>query len=120
MGRERLTRGLLLRVGVLLIALCLCVHVYLETRWRGPPAALVLGRPSRSSQDWGPRGRSEQISAEEQGQDRSIKRRISYVRTLKKNRTAGKRDEDGEEPSVQCCPPPHRTRKVTFHRLLRP
>lgn len=120
MGRERLTRGLLLRLGVLLTALCVCVHVYLETWWRGAPAALVLGRPTRSSQDWGPRSRSEQISAEVQGRDRSIKRRISYIRTLKKNRTAGKREEGGEEPSAPCCPPPHRTRKVTFHKLLRP
>lgn len=117
MGRERLTRGLLLRLGVLLTAVCVCVHVYLETQRRGAPAALVLGRPTQSSQDRGQQSRTEQVSADAEEQDRSIKRRISYVRTLKKDR---KRDEDGEEPSPPCCPPPHSRRKVIFHQLLSP
>ncbi|XP_073348972.1 probable methyltransferase-like protein 24 [Pagrus major] len=100
MGRERLTLGLLLRLGILLTAVCVCVHVYLETSWRGAPAALTLGHPTQPS-------RTKQVSAADAGQeqDRSVKRRISYVRTLKKE--ARKRDED---PASPCCLPrrPHR------------
>lgn len=101
MGKERLTRGLLLRLGVLLTAVCVCVHVYLETGRRGAPAP--LGRPTQSTQNWG-----QQSKPEAEEQDRSIKRRISYVRTLKKDSQARKRDEDREDAS--CCPPlrPHR------------
>ncbi|XP_074470794.1 putative methyltransferase-like protein 24 [Sebastes fasciatus] len=108
MGRERLTRGLLLRLGVLLTAVCVCVHVYLETSWRGAPAPAPLGRPTQSSQNWGQQQSRAKLEAEEQ--DRSIKRRISYVRTLKKDSQARKRDEDKEDPSPPCCPQvrPHR------------
>lgn len=113
MGRERLTRGLLLRLGVLLTAVCVCVHVYLETQWRGAPAALGLERPTQVSREWGQQIRTKQADAEKQ--DKSIKRRISYVRTLKKDR---KRDEDRGEPSPPCCPPPHSRRKVISHQLL--
>ncbi|KAM9339722.1 putative methyltransferase-like protein 24 [Symphorus nematophorus] len=100
MGRERLSRGLLVRLGVLLTAVCVCVHVYLETSWRGAPAAaLTLGRPTQPSSQ-NQQSRTKQVSAEGDEQDRSVKRRVSYVRTLKKDR---KRDED---PSPPCCPPP--------------
>lgn len=115
MGRERLTRGLLLRLGVLLTAVCVCVHVYLETRWWGAPAALGSGRPTQVSRDWGQQSRTKRAPAEAEKQDKSIKRRISYVRTLRKDR---KRDEDRGEPSPPCCPPPHSRRKVISHQLL--
>ncbi|KAI3364285.1 hypothetical protein L3Q82_011091, partial [Scortum barcoo] len=120
MGRERLTWGLLLRLrlGVLLTAVCVCVHVYLETGWRGAaPAPLALGRPAQSSQSWGQQSRTKRISAEAEGQDRSIKRRISYVRTLKKDSPARKRDEDREDPSPACCPPPRPRRRVSCASL---
>ncbi|KAM8726647.1 putative methyltransferase-like protein 24 [Acanthopagrus schlegelii] len=110
MGKERLTRGLLLRLGILLTAVCVCVHVYLETAWRGAPAALTQGRPTQP-------GRAKQVPAAEAGQqDRSVKRRISYVRTLKKE--ARKRDED---PSSPCCLPrrPHR-KALRWHIDLEP
>ena len=111
MGKERLTRGLLLRLGILLTAVCVCVHVYLETAWRGAPAALTQGRPTQPD-------RAKQVPAAEAGQqDRSVKRRISYVRTLKKE--ARKRDED---PSSPCCLPrrPHRKVRLIFPELLAP
>lgn len=105
MGKERLTRGLLLRLGVLLTAVCVCVHVYLETGWRGAPAP--LGRPTQSSQNRGQQSRTKPATED---QDRSLKRRVSYVRTLKKDAQVKKKDEDREEPSPPCCPPlrPHR------------
>ncbi len=120
MGRERITPGLLLRVGILLTAVCVCVHVYLETGWRGARAPLALGRPTQSSQNWGQWSKTKWISAEAEEQDRSIKRRISYVRTLKKDGPGRKRDEDWEDPSPPCCPPPRPRRKVclTSHQLL--
>lgn len=116
MGRERLTWGLLLRVGVLLTGLCVCVHVYLETGWRGTPAP--LGRPTQDSQNWGQQSRTK---AEAEEQERSIKRRISYVRTLKKD-SQTKKEEDKEEPSPACCPPLRSHRKVCLitPRLLSP
>ncbi|XP_041815134.1 methyltransferase-like protein 24 [Chelmon rostratus] len=121
MGRERLTRGLLLRLAVLLTAVCVCIHVYLETAWRGAPAAPAPGRPTKPSQSWGRQSRTKQVSAGAEGQDRSIKRRISYVRTLKKDGPARKRDEDREDPSPPCCPPPHPRRKTTrWHIDLEP
>ncbi len=115
MGRERLTRGLLLRLGILLTAVCVCVHVYLETAWRGAPAALASGHPTQVSQHWGQRGRTKQAVE----QERSIKRRVSYVRTLKKDSRARRRNEDREDPSPPCCPPPRPRRKVCliFHQL---
>ncbi|KAK5852936.1 hypothetical protein PBY51_006767 [Eleginops maclovinus] len=112
MGRERLTWGLLLRVGVLLTGLCVCVHVYLETGWRGTPAP--LGRPTQAIQNWG-------TKAETEEQDRSIKRRISYVRTLKKDSQIKKKEEDKEEPSPACCPPLRSHRKAPrWHIDLEP
>nr|XP_046229854.1 probable methyltransferase-like protein 24 [Scatophagus argus] len=120
MGRERLTWGLLLRLGILLTAVCVCIHVYLETEWQGAPAALAMGRPTRSSQNWGQQSRPKQISAEAEEQDRSIKRRISYVRTLKKDSQARKRTEHREDPSPPCCPPHRPRRKIRWHIDLEP
>ncbi|XP_068198357.1 probable methyltransferase-like protein 24 [Antennarius striatus] len=105
MGRERLTWGLLLRLGILLTAVCLCIHIYLDMEWQRAPAAPEMERPTQSDQN-----RIKLVSAEAEEQDRTIKRRISYVRTLKKN-TPGRRRRDGQEdPSPACCPPlrPHR------------
>ncbi|XP_041661492.1 methyltransferase-like protein 24 [Cheilinus undulatus] len=116
MGRERLTRGLLLRLGALLTAVCVCIHVYLETGWRGAPAPLALGHPTLPSQNLGQQIRTKQVSAEAQKQDKSIKRRISYVRTPKKDK---KKDE--EDPSEPCCPPAHPHRKAPrWHIDLEP
>lgn len=118
MGRERLTRGLLLSLAVFFTAVVLCIHVYLsQTQWRGAPAALVLGHPMRLGQDWGQQSRSKPVSAEIR---RSVKRRISYVRTLKKNSPARKRNDDREDRSTPCCPSPHSRRKVILHQLLTP
>ncbi|XP_070782043.1 probable methyltransferase-like protein 24 isoform X1 [Enoplosus armatus] len=111
MGRERLTWGLLLRLGILLTAVCVCVHVYLETGV-GAPTPLALGRPTQTSQNWGQQSRTKHVSAEAEEKDRSIKRRISYVRTLKKDR---------EDPSPPCCPPPRPRRKTPrWHIDLEP
>ncbi|XP_034756107.1 methyltransferase-like protein 24 [Etheostoma cragini] len=107
MGRERLKWGLLLRLGVLLTGVCVCVHVYLEARWREAPAPLE--RPTQSSQNWGQQSRTKPEAEE---QDRSIKRRISYVRTLKKDSQARKRDINREDPSPPCCPPLRPYRKT--------
>ncbi|XP_029132980.2 probable methyltransferase-like protein 24 [Labrus bergylta] len=118
MGRERLTWGLLLRLCVLLTAVCVCIHVYLETGWRGTPAPLALEHLILSSQNRGQQSRTKQVPAEAGKQDRSIKRRISYVRTLKKDR---KRDEDKEDPSPPCCQPPRPHRKAPrWHIDLEP
>lgn len=105
MGRERLK--LLLRLGALLTAVCVCVHVYLETGWRdAPPAPPARGRPTQSTLNSGQHSRTKRLSAKAEERDRSVKRRISYVRSLKKDRTDGAR----EDPSPPCCPPirPHR------------
>lgn len=118
MARERLTRGLLLRLGVVLTAVCVSVHVYLETHRRGAPAAPVLGRPTQSSQDWGKRSKQPSRGAEEH--DGGVKRRISYVRSPRKDVLARRKDGDGEGPSPLCCPPPHSRRKVTSHLLPNP
>ncbi|XP_070705014.1 probable methyltransferase-like protein 24 [Pempheris klunzingeri] len=110
MGRERLTRGMLLRFGILLTVVCVCVHVYLETGWRGAPAPLASGHVTQPGQNWGQQSRTKQVSAEAEEQDRGIKRRISYVRTPKKDSPSRKRDEGREGPSPPCCPPlrPHK------------
>ncbi|XP_042247440.1 methyltransferase-like protein 24 isoform X2 [Thunnus maccoyii] len=105
MCRERLTQGLLLRLGILLTAVCVSIHVYLEAGWRGTPAPLAVGHPIRSCHNCGQQSRSKRVSAEPGAQGRSIKRRISYVRMLKKDSPAEKRDGDKEDPSLPCCPP---------------
>ncbi|XP_026173985.1 methyltransferase-like protein 24 [Mastacembelus armatus] len=120
MGRERLTWGLLLRWGILLTAVCVCFHVYLETDWRGAPAPLALGHPTQSNQNWGQQSRSKQFSAEAEEQDKSIKRRISYVRRVKKGSPVGER-EVTEDSSPPCCPPLHPQRKTPrWHINLEP
>ncbi|XP_062267110.1 probable methyltransferase-like protein 24 isoform X1 [Platichthys flesus] len=108
MGRERPSLGLLLRVGVLLTGVCVCVHVILETGWSGTSEPLgrpsAAGRPVLSDQNLGQQSRTKRVSAEVEERDRSVKKRISYVRTLKKESPARKRDEAGEAPSAPLSP----------------
>lgn len=118
MARERLTRGLLLRLGVVLTAVCVSVHIYLETHRRGAPAALVSRRPTQSVQDLGKRSKQPSRGVEEH--NGGVKRRISYVRSPRKDVPARRKDRDGEGPSPLCCPPPHSHRKVTSHLLPSP
>lgn len=117
MGRERLTKGLLLRFGLLSAAVLLCIHVYLETRWRGTPAVQMLAGPVRSSQDRRQHSRDQRDSA---APNRGVKSRVSYIRTLKRNGPAGRRDGDGEARPTPCCFPRRPRPKVTFHRRLGP
>ncbi|XP_029902416.1 methyltransferase-like protein 24 [Myripristis murdjan] len=102
MGREWFTRGLLLRLCILLAALCVCLHVYLERGRRGAPAPQASGRPTQTSQE----SRGKRVSL-----DRSVKRRVSYIRTLKKDSPVRRTDGDREDPSPACCPPLHPHRK---------
>ncbi|XP_041831964.1 methyltransferase-like protein 24 [Melanotaenia boesemani] len=121
MCRDRLTLGLLLRLGVLLTAVCVCIHVYLDMGWQGTAAPLTLGRPTQSSHNWGQQSRTKVISAATQEQDKDIKKRISHVRTLKKESLTRKRDQDGEDPLQLCCPPLHLQRKTPrWHIDLQP
>lgn len=117
MGRERLTKGLLLRLGLLSAAVLLCIHVYLETHWRGTPAGQMLAGPIRPSQDRRQHSRDQRDSA---GPNGGVKSRVSYIRTLKRNGAARRRDGDGEQLPTPCCLPRRPRRKVTFHRLLGP
>lgn len=110
MGREWLTRGLLLRLGFVLTALGLCVHVYLEMKWQDPAVTLTLGQTTQSSKNWARQSRTKQDPAEPV-ENRSVKRRISYVRTLKKDSQAQK-TKDVSSPLLQ-------HRKVCFPLLLR-
>uniref|UniRef100_A0A8C7IK61 Methyltransferase like 24 n=1 Tax=Oncorhynchus kisutch TaxID=8019 RepID=A0A8C7IK61_ONCKI len=114
MWRDRLTRGLALRLCLLLTTLCVCLHVYLELgERRGAPSPLTLGRPTQTSQvllDSGERKLGAADPTESRVGDRAVKRRVSYVRTPKKDSVAGK-TVGGEDPST-CCPPLRPNRKV--------
>lgn len=121
MGRERLTLGLLLRLGILFTAVCVCIHLYLERGWQGASAPLALRRPTKSNQKWGEQSKMKQVSAEEaEALGKSIKRRISYVHKLKKDSLVRKTEGDTEGPSPRCCPPLQLHRKVCliYHQLL--
>lgn len=115
MGKDRLTRGLLLRACILLTALCMCIHVYLERGRRGAPAPSAAGRPAaQTTQERGLQTgarRDPSRDPKPPNQDRTVKRRVSYVRTLKKDSLVRSRDGDGEEPSPTCCLPLHPRRK---------
>ncbi|XP_026196800.1 methyltransferase-like protein 24 isoform X2 [Anabas testudineus] len=117
MGRERLTLGFLLCWGTLLAAVYVCVHVYLEADWLEAPAPLAFGHPTQSSKTWGQQSRTKQVSAEVEKRDKSIKQRVSYVRTVKKGSSARKRDRDRGNSSSPCCPPPLPRRKVLCSSL---
>lgn len=79
LGRERLTRGLLLRLGLLLVAAGLAVHVYLETRRRAAPAAGTQDGEQRAPLS----------SGEEEEAERRRRRRISDVRSPGRGLPAG-------------------------------
>uniref|UniRef100_A0A4W5K553 Methyltransferase like 24 n=1 Tax=Hucho hucho TaxID=62062 RepID=A0A4W5K553_9TELE len=117
MGRDRLTRGLVLRLCLLLTALCVCVHVYRELgSRRGAPSHLILGCPTQTSQvlpDKGARTRGTKDPMEPNfgTEDRAVKRMVSYVRTLKNDSVAGKTG-GGDNPTT-CCPPLRPKRKVS-------
>ncbi|XP_029352903.1 methyltransferase-like protein 24 isoform X2 [Echeneis naucrates] len=113
MGRERLSLGLLLRLGALLTAVYVCLHVYLETDWPGSPAPLALEHPIQPKQKLGEQTRNKQVTAEMRQRGRAVKRRISYLRTLKKDGPAKKKDESHESPTPACCPALHPRRKVS-------
>ncbi|XP_023010252.3 putative methyltransferase-like protein 24 isoform X2 [Maylandia zebra] len=118
MGRERLTLGLLLRLGILFTAVCVCIHLYLERGWQGASAPLALRRPTKSNQKWGEQSKMKQVSAEEAEElGKSIKRRISYVHKLKKDSLVRKTEGDTEGPSPRCCPPLQLHRKVSCASL---
>ncbi|KAK7907790.1 hypothetical protein WMY93_016402 [Mugilogobius chulae] len=80
---RRATRGplllLVVRLGLVLVTVGLCLHVYLQMNWRDPNVALKThqGRTVTSN-----RSRATEESAE--ASERSVRRRVSYVRTLKK------------------------------------
>lgn len=122
MGRERLTLGLLLRLGILFTAVCVCIHLYLERGWQGASAPLALRRPTISNQKWGEQSKMKQVSAEEAEElGKSIKRRISYVHKLKKDSLVRKTEGDTEGPSPRCCPPLQLHRKTPrWHIDLEP
>lgn len=125
MGRDRLTRGLVLRLCLLLTSLCVCVHIYLELgSRRGAPSHLILGCPTQTSQvlpDKGARTRGTKDPLEPNfgTEDRAIKRMVSYIRTLKNDSVAGKTG-GGDNPST-CCPPLRPKRKSPrWHIELEP
>nr|XP_046148119.1 probable methyltransferase-like protein 24 [Oncorhynchus gorbuscha] len=125
MGRDRLTRGLVLRLCLLLTALCVCVHIYLELgNRRGAPSHLILGCPTQTNQvlpDKGARtqGTKDPMEPNFGTEDRAMKRMVSYVRTLKNDSVAGKTG-GGDNPST-CCPPLRPKRKSPrWHIELEP
>ncbi|XP_024146346.1 methyltransferase-like protein 24 [Oryzias melastigma] len=73
MSRGRLTPGLLLRLGILFMFVCLCIYVYLETGWKASPASLDSG--TQFPPNWG-QLRIKLASAEEEESWE-----ISYIHT---------------------------------------
>ncbi|XP_010880422.2 methyltransferase-like protein 24 [Esox lucius] len=115
LGRDRLIRGLALRLCLLLTAVCVCVHIYLELGVSpGPPPPLT----SQLQQDKG-RGGRDPMQPSVGGQDRMVKRRVSYVRTLNKDSVGGK--TGGGDDQSTCCPPLRPDRKsLRWHIELEP
>lgn len=101
MCRDRLTLGLLLRLSILLTAVCVAIHVYLDTGWRGNPAPLNLRRPTQSDHNWGQQSGTK-LATKKPSKD--IKKRISYGHTLKKESLDRKRDQDEDDLLPLCCP----------------
>ncbi|XP_045067117.1 methyltransferase-like protein 24 [Coregonus clupeaformis] len=125
MGIDRQTRGLALRLCLLLTTLCVCVHVYLELgRRRGAPSPLILGCPTQTSQvlpDKRARtqGAKDPMEPNVGAEDRAVKRRVSYVRTLQNDSVAGK--TGGRHNPSTCCPPLRPKRKSPrWHIELEP
>ncbi|XP_061603026.1 probable methyltransferase-like protein 24 isoform X1 [Cololabis saira] len=101
MCRERLSVGWLLRLGLVLTAVCLCILIYLDARWQAALAPLVLGGPTQSNKSQ--KSRLKPGSAEAHEQDTGVKRELSYAHTL-----------DG---STKCCPPLHPHKKTPRWRI---
>uniref|UniRef100_A0A3P9HDC0 Methyltransferase like 24 n=1 Tax=Oryzias latipes TaxID=8090 RepID=A0A3P9HDC0_ORYLA len=76
MNRGRLTPRLLLRLGILLTAVCLCIYVYLETGWKASLASSDLG--TQFVQNWG-QLKINLASAEVEEREESWE--ISYIHT---------------------------------------
>ena len=110
----RLSVGLLLRLGIVLATVCLCIHVYLDTGWQAALAPLVLGHPTQSNKSWGQHSRLKVVSTEEREQNKSIKRKTSHGHTPKRGSLAERREEDKQDGLSQCCPPVHPRRKVSL------
>ncbi|KAM4713586.1 putative methyltransferase-like protein 24 isoform 2-T2 [Anableps anableps] len=116
MCREKVNVGLLLRLAVLLTALCLCIHVvYLEINWQSPPPPLALGRPTQPDLKRGQQTRMKHGSAEKQ--EKNFESRTSYLHILSKDGQVRKQNE----PLPPCCPPlsPHR-KALRWHINLQP
>lgn len=95
MCKDQVPMGFLLRLSILLTAVCLGVHLYLDMSWQGAPAPLALGRPVQSNQKWDQQTRMKQVSSEAVEQDKNIK--VSFVQALKEDSQDRWRDGDGEE-----------------------
>ncbi|XP_017278836.1 methyltransferase-like protein 24 [Kryptolebias marmoratus] len=95
MWKDRIPVGLLLRLSILLTAVCLGVHLYLDTSWQGSPAPLASGRPIHSDQNREQQTRMIQVSAEALEQDKNFK--ISFLQALKRDSQARRKDRDHED-----------------------
>ncbi|XP_036405376.1 methyltransferase-like protein 24 [Megalops cyprinoides] len=138
MAREKLPKSLVLKICLLVAALCFCVciQVYLEpVRWARP--LLSSGRPARGSRlppapgqlshmgrgtptvsaGGGERGGS----SEPKGGDAATKRQVTYVRALKRDAEAVREAGGGGDRVTSCCPLPHPHKKVPrWHIDLQP
>lgn len=113
---QRPTLGLLLRLGILLTALCVCIHLYLDWGWRGA----ARGPAPPASRKWAGHARTQPVSDSED-QDTSVRRRVSYVRSPKKDNVSQKSGGQGEDPAPPCCPLHHPHRKASrWHIDLEP
>ena len=92
-------------MGALITVLLVCVHVYLERGRKGAPPPLPQRPPSPTSLALQERGAHTRGGrpVDKQG-DRELKRRVSYVRTLKKDPEAGRKAGGSEDPTATCCP----------------
>lgn len=111
MGRDSERACLVFRVCVLLAALGVCLHLYL---WRGgtapPPSPGKPGRPGRTPPQATAGGEGGAAPDSNGGGDAALKRRVTYVRTLKRDAKAVKEGPTG------CCPPLHPRKKVSANR----
>ncbi|XP_014328193.1 methyltransferase-like protein 24 [Xiphophorus maculatus] len=120
MCREKVNVGLLLRLAVLLTALCWCIHVvYLETSWQSSPPPSALGHPTQHdlNQDQQPRMKHGPVD----NQEKDFESRTSYLHALIKDGQVRKQNVDKEQLLPPCCPPlnPHR-KALRWHISLQP
>ncbi|XP_038160120.1 methyltransferase-like protein 24 [Cyprinodon tularosa] len=100
---EKVSLSLLLRLAVLLIAVCLCIHiVYLETSWQSSPPPLTLGRPSHHDLNWSQQTKMKSGSSKKL--EKTYESRKSSLWTLRK--------KEHPHPSPACCPPLHPHKKA--------